>query len=115
MDTYISSFPNGKTLDETINEKMTRVVLTLTNSGNTYTLKDKDGVSVNFATLYDLIDKESNYIVILHGQNKLRPQYVSSTEIHCNGEDFDSSGVFFLRMLMTPTNLSYQRINLVSK
>lgn len=115
MDTYISSFPNGETLDETINEKMTRVVLTLTRSGNTYTLKNKDNVIVNFATLKDLIDDESNYVVVLYGQSKLRPQYVSANEIHCDGEDFDSDGVFFLRMLMTPTSLSYQRLDLANE
>lgn len=115
MDTYISSFPNGETLDETINEKMTRVVLTLTRNGNTYTLKDKDNATVNFAALYDLIDDESNYVVILYNQSKLRPQYVSANEIHCDGEDFDSDGVFFLRMLMTPTSLSYQRLDLANE
>lgn len=96
-------------------EKMQRIVLYLSQTGTTYHLRNKIGQDVSFQNLYDAVKDESNYVVVLFGNSKLRPQYVSANEIHCDGEDRDSQGTLFLRMIMTPSSLYYGTFRLADK
>ena len=105
----VSVFNNdaGYLVADDVADKMERVVLYLSSNNNTYTLRKADNTTVNFSALYSLCRDESKYVVVLIGNSKLRPQYVSASEIHCDGEDRDSQGTMFLRMVMTPTTLYY--------
>lgn len=94
---------------------MKRIVYTLSKSGNVYSLKDSEGNNVNFDTLFTTIKDEKNYVVVLYGNSKLRPQYVSTNEIHCDGIDRDSSTTRFLRMVMTYSSLTYATFELAEK
>ena len=90
------------------NRGLVRKVLTLSTT-TPNTLKDENGDNVSFDALLALIREESNYVVILYGNSKLRPQYVSDAEIHCDGADRDSVSTFFLRMVMTASRLDIQK------
>lgn len=95
-------------IDTSLVDKMERIVLVLSQENSAWVLKYDDGVQLTFNELYEHCRNKSHYIVVLIGNSKLRPQYVSQNEIHCDGEDRDSQGSLFMRMIMTPTILYYQ-------
>lgn len=113
----VSAFINdvGYLVPDDVSNKMERVVLYLTLVNNSYTLRNKNNEVVSFDELFQLCRTESKYVVILMGNSKLRPQYVSSNEIHCDGEDRDSQSTMFLRMIMTSTTLYYSLFRLADK
>lgn len=121
--TYVSAYAVKEYVDTKVSDinlalsnKLQRVVLYLSKEvGSDYALRDKDGEDVTFTDLYNLVKDESNYVVVLMGNSKLRPQYVSTSEIHCDGEDRDSQGTIFLRMVMTSSVLYYTSSRLADK
>lgn len=112
--TSMNPLTNAKTTEK-LAEKMVREVYTLSQVGGSWSLKGEDGEEESFADFYNTIRDESKYVVVLIGNSKLRPQYVSTNEIHCDGEDRDSQGTMFLRMIMTPSSLYYTSTRMADK
>lgn len=94
-------------LIQDLNQKMTRYIIRLNQSVSTYSITDLDGNAVSFADLTTAVRDTSNYVVCVYGNSKLRPQYVSTSEIVFTGLNRDSTGADALRMIVRPTGVQY--------
>lgn len=107
---------SAEELRELINERMIREVLRLVKVGNDFQVQDyKTGTSLSFNAVKDRISQLSNYVVMVYGNSKLRPQYVSTNELMFIGLDRASSEAKVLRLLMTADRISYETFPLASK
>lgn len=96
-------------LDE---RKMERYVMRLVkNADNTYKFTSLEDEDLTFDEVYNVTKKLNEYVVVLYGNSKLRPQYVSTNEIMFIGVD-RSTETKVLRILYTPTRLSYETFKL---
>lgn len=103
-------------LRELVSEKMKRVVVRLVNENGAFSVKDyQTGTALTFDALKALISDVSNYVVCVYGNSKLRPQYVSTSEMMFIGLDRASEEAKVLRLLVTPTRVSYETFSLASK
>lgn len=99
-------------MEDGIGNSMERVVMRLVkNANNTYKLTSLDGADLTFNDVYDLTRNLSAYVVVVYGSSKLRPQYVSTNEMQFIGLD-RSTETKVLRIIMTPTTLTYSTYKL---
>lgn len=94
------------------NSKMERYVIRLVkNSDNTYKLTSLDDNDLTFNEVYQITRKLNEYVVMIYGNSKLRPQYVSTNEMMFIGID-RSTETKVLRVIFTPTRLTYETFRL---
>lgn len=96
----------GNAVREQLDQKMERYVIKLVKTGDSFKLTDYDGNDLTFSDVYDVTHQIKEYVVVLYGNSKLRPQYVSTNEIMFTGLD-RSTDAKVLRIILTPTRLSY--------
>lgn len=96
--------------------KMARYILRLEKVGNAFVVKDYvTNSALTFDQIKTAVSNTANYVVCLYGNSKLRPQYVSTGEMMFIGLDRASAEAKVLRMLVTPTSVSYETYSLASK
>lgn len=102
-------------IDELDDAKMERYVIRLVkNSDNTYKMTSLDDEDLTFNEVYEVTKKLNEYVVIVYGNSKLRPQYVSTNEMMFIGID-RSTETKVLRILYTPIRLIYETFRLVEQ
>lgn len=102
-------------LEDEISEKMSRYVMRLVkNADSTYKLTSLDDVDLSFTEVRDITQDLSKYVVVLYGNSKLRPQYVSTNEMIFIGLDRSTESKI-LRMHYTPDRLAYDAYVLAEK
>ena len=99
-------------LRELIDSKMERYVIRLTKIGDTYKMSSLDDTDLTFTEVYNMTKQLNKYVVIVYGNNKLRPQYISTNEMMFIGLDRSTESKI-LRIIYTPTRLDYQSFKLV--
>lgn len=98
--------------DQKLSSKMERFVMRLVkNADNTYKITSLDDSDMTFNEVYSITRDLSEYVVIIYGSSKLRPQYVSVNEMTFIGLD-RSTDTKVLRILYTPTRLTYETFKL---
>lgn len=98
------------------NGKMSRYIVRLVQNGSTYTVQDYNtNQTLSFDQLKSAISDTSNYVVCVYGNSKLRPQYVSSGEMMFIGLDRASAEAKILRLIVTPSRVSYETFALAGK
>lgn len=108
----LSSEDLGLASKTELDSKMIRYIIKLVKNGDTYSIQTYDGTPLDFATLSTQIKNTSNYVVMVYGNSKLRPQYVSTSEMMFIGLD-RSQDTKVLRVIFTPTRCSYETFELV--
>lgn len=94
--------------------KMERYIIKLVKTGTTtYKLTTYEGADLTFDSLLLTLRNTSRYVVCLYGNSKLRPQYVSDTEMLFVGLDRASTTSKVLRMLVTRSYVQYLTFDLV--
>lgn len=95
-------------VDDKLDSKMERFVMRLVkNADNTYKITSLDDADMDFNEVYTVTRNLSEYVVIIYGNSKLRPQYVSTNEMSFIGLD-RSTETKVLRIIYTPARLSYE-------
>lgn len=94
---------------------MNRYIMRLVKVGTSYVMNDLNGNQLSFNTVLQAIRDVSNYAVLLYGNSKLRPQYVSDNEILLIGVDRASTSSKVLRVVFTSNRLSYETFELAEK
>lgn len=94
-------------IDET-GDEMKRYIVKLVKQGNDYVIQDVEGEQLDFEGLSQTIRDTSKYVVMVYGNSKLRPQYVSGSEMMFIGLDRASQNSKVLRVLFTATRCTYE-------
>lgn len=102
-------------LVEEIGKRMKRYIVRLVKTGDNYVVQDYyTQAALSFDELKAAISDTSNYVVCVYGNSKLRPQYVSTSEMMFIGLDRASADAKVLRLLVTPTRTAYEVFSLAS-
>lgn len=97
-------------------EKMQRYIIRLVAVGSGWQMqKYESGEVLTFPVLLAAIRDTSNYVVVVYGNSKLRPQYVSTNEMMFIGLDRASSSSKILRIIFTPSRLTYETFEIAEK
>lgn len=99
-------------LQDVLNNKMERYVIKLVKNGENFSIQTYAGVNLDFSTLSIAVKNVGNYVVMLYGNSKLRPQYVSTNEMMFVGLD-RSQNTKVLRVVFTPTRCSYETFEIM--
>lgn len=100
--------PTVEDMENAIKDKMERYIIKLVLNGSTYSIQDyTTSQNITFNTLKEALSDTSKYVVCVYGNTKLRPQYVSTSEIVFTGLSRDASGADAIRMIVRPTGVSY--------
>lgn len=102
--------------EDDISDKMERYIIRLVTDGETYSITNYEtGADISFDDLTAAIRDTSKYVVCVYGNSKLRPQYISSSEIVFTGLNRDASGADALRMIVRPTGVQYDSFAIASE
>lgn len=117
----LNNMENG--IESISNGAMERVPIKLVKNGSTFKITDWNNANLPFNTLKNTLKDVTKYVVMVYGNSKLRPQYVSDSEIIFIGLTEDSTGakiliedstvVKILRVVYTPSRCSYTATELV--